>query len=355
MSAAEIRHFHLFCGLGGGAKGFNQDTAHQPNVCIRRPAWHNGAALTKKVRAGIGLLKQPHDESRGLSAESAASLSVPPVLAARMGERKLRRFPQGLSGRPTHSSCRPRLVSGAVVVANHSPWRSIMALALIGAPAPVIAVVDGIPTTTSVDIARHFGKQHRNVVQAIEGLIVQLPSEALLNFQHGSYTLPETGSQQHKLYRLTRDGFTLLAMGFTGKKALAFKLAYIDAFNKMEAELQKPAHDAERVRQAFELASEVGAVAARTVFEALIQGKEASLQDRWMFCMGHPNRNGVAEPWAKPIQGDAMVVSLKDLPRRLLEPNGMLPSNKELADLAAACNQRLAQRMEYEARKAVTP
>ena len=229
-----------------------------------------------------------------------------------------------------------------------------MALALIGAPAPVIAVVDGIPTTTSVDVARHFGKQHRNVVQAIEGLIAQLPVEALLNFQQGAYTLPETGNQQHKLYRLTRDGFTLLAMGFTGKKALAFKLAYIDAFNKMEAELQKPAHDAERVRQAFELASEVGAVAARTVFEALIQGKDASLQDRWMFCMGHPNRNGVAEPWAKPIQGDAMVVSLKDLPRRLLEPNGMLPSNKELADLAAACNQRLAQRMEYETRKAVS-
>jgi hypothetical protein len=46
------------------------------------------------------------------------------------------------------------------------------------------------------------------------------------------------------------------------------------------------------------------------------------------------------------------VVSLAELPRRLLEPNGMLPSNKELAELAAACNQRLAQRMAYEASKA---
>lgn len=64
-----------------------------------------------------------------------------------------------------------------------------------------------------------------------------MPPEALLNFQQGYYTLPETGEQQHKQYHLTRDGFTLLAMGFTGKKALAFKLAYIDAFNRMEREL----------------------------------------------------------------------------------------------------------------------
>ena len=117
-----------------------------------------------------------------------------------------------------------------------------MADAYLRASAPTLAVVDGIPTTTSVDLARHFGKQHRNVVQSIEGLIAQLPAGALLNFQQGVYTLPETGDQQHKMYRLTRDGFALLAMGFTGKRALQFKLAYIEAFNRMEEQLsQAPA------------------------------------------------------------------------------------------------------------------
>jgi len=47
-------------------------------------------------------------------------------------------------------------------------------------------------------------------------------------------------TRESPAYNLTRDGFTLLAMGFTGKKALAFKLAYIDAFNRMEAGLRPP-------------------------------------------------------------------------------------------------------------------
>jgi phage regulator Rha-like protein len=44
-----------------------------------------------------------------------------------------------------------------------------------------------------------------------------------------------------KAYTMTRDGFTFLAMGFTGKKAAGFKEAYIQAFNRMEQELQAPA------------------------------------------------------------------------------------------------------------------
>lgn len=145
--------------------------------------------------------------------------------------------------------CQPRyglppilLAGGGWQVHSLSTWSHTMADASLRASAPTLAVVDGIPTTTSVDLARHFGKQHRNVVQSIEGLIAQLPAGALLNFQQGVYTLPETGDQQHKMYRLTRDGFALLAMGFTGKRALQFKLAYIEAFNRMEEQLsQAPA------------------------------------------------------------------------------------------------------------------
>ena len=101
------------------------------SVCVIVPAPH------EKGEVGIGVPKQLHDESRGLfSVESAASLSVPPVLAARMGGRKARRFPQGLPGTPAHSSCRLRLASRAAVVANRSPWRPIMALAPLGTSAP---------------------------------------------------------------------------------------------------------------------------------------------------------------------------------------------------------------------------
>ena len=127
-----------------------------------------------------------------------------------------------------------------------------------GATAPVLAVVDGVPTTTSIDVAKYFGKQHRHVLDAIRDLAAQLPPEALPNFRQGYYALPETGSQQHTQYILTRDGFTLLAMGFTGSKALTFKLAYIDAFNKMEAQLQQhpaPAAPALNLRDPRQLAA----------------------------------------------------------------------------------------------------
>ena len=57
-------------------------------------------------------------------------------------------------------------------------------------------------------------------------------------FQKSTYTNEQNG-QTYPMYLMNRDGFTLLAMGFTGKKALQFKLAYIDAFNTMEAELNR--------------------------------------------------------------------------------------------------------------------
>lgn len=114
----------------------------------------------------------------------------------------------------------------------------------------------------------------------------------------------------------------------------------------------KPTADAERIKLAHSLAAEVAAVASRTVFEAVLSDDSSWKHDRWMFCLNYSRDNECNVPWAKKMDQNAMVVSMADLPRRLLEPNGMLPTNKELADLAAACNQRLAQRMTYEANKA---
>jgi Rha family phage regulatory protein len=85
--------------------------------------------------------------------------------------------------------------------------------------------------TTSVDLARNFGKRHDNVIRDIVNLTI--PDEfRLLNFEESSY-LNEQGKGQ-SMYEMTRDGFTLLAMGFTGKKAMRWKIKYIAAFNVME-------------------------------------------------------------------------------------------------------------------------
>jgi len=111
---------------------------------------------------------------------------------------------------------------------------------------PVVQIENGQAITLSTEVARVFDKQHKNVLQAIENLLVDLPTDSRLNFQQTEISRPSPLNGEpikSPAYHLTRDGFTLLAMGFTGKRALAFKLAYIDAFNKMEAALaSKPDH-----------------------------------------------------------------------------------------------------------------
>jgi Rha family phage regulatory protein len=89
-------------------------------------------------------------------------------------------------------------------------------------------------TTTSQQVAAVFGKRHDNVLRIIRALGAQLPEDFnALNFEGVAY-LDEKGESRVS-YQMTRDGFALLAMRFTGKKALAFQVAYITAFNAMAA------------------------------------------------------------------------------------------------------------------------
>ena len=99
----------------------------------------------------------------------------------------------------------------------------------------LITVVDGKAVVTSKQVADHFGKQHRNVLVDIKNLLSDSGEFGELNFLLTTYI----SSQNKELpcYEMTRDGFTLLAMGYTGKDALLWKVKYIEAFNAMEREL----------------------------------------------------------------------------------------------------------------------
>ena len=85
-------------------------------------------------------------------------------------------------------------------------------------------------------MARFFDKRHDNVIQAISNLLELKPEVGLLNFKESSYTNEQNKNQP--CYLMNRDGFTLLAMGFNGAKALDFKIAFIEAFNQMEASIK---------------------------------------------------------------------------------------------------------------------
>ena len=87
--------------------------------------------------------------------------------------------------------------------------------------------------TTSLKVAEIFHKRHDRVIRSIENTLEDLPKNGVVKMFHES-TYEDAKGEQRKMYYMNRDGFTLLAMGFTGEKALEFKLAYISAFNKME-------------------------------------------------------------------------------------------------------------------------
>lgn len=89
--------------------------------------------------------------------------------------------------------------------------------------------------TTSLQVAETFELEHRNVLQSIDNLTAE--NSAVKNmFLEDAYT--NSRGREYRQIIMNRDGFTLLAMGFTGSKALKFKLQYIEAFNQMESRIK---------------------------------------------------------------------------------------------------------------------
>lgn len=88
---------------------------------------------------------------------------------------------------------------------------------------------------SSKDLAEHFGKQHKHVIENIRE-ILSAENSANEFFHEESYSY---NGRRLPMYLMNRDGFSLLAMGFTGKKALQWKLKYIEAFNEMEETLKQ--------------------------------------------------------------------------------------------------------------------
>lgn len=109
----------------------------------------------------------------------------------------------------------------------------------IATKAPSLAIFDGHATTTSLQVAEYFGKRHDHVLRDIRNLECS-PEFYRLNFGEvmHEYINGKGGVQTAPAYRLTKDGFVFLAMGFTGKEAARFKEAYITAFNDMERQLR---------------------------------------------------------------------------------------------------------------------
>lgn len=102
---------------------------------------------------------------------------------------------------------------------------------------------------SSRDIAEHFEKEHRHILESIRTILAAEKSAAKF-FLESTY---ENRGKQYPEYLMNRDGFSLLVMGFNGTKAMKWKIKYIEAFNTMEQQLREQKYDKKEPPTEYEL------------------------------------------------------------------------------------------------------
>jgi Rha family phage regulatory protein len=211
-----------------------------------------------------------------------------------------------------------------------------------------VSLVDGRPMVSSLKVAEHFGKQHFVVLRTIKNLDIP-KSFSANNFVAVEYV--DKKGEKRPAYNMTRDGFTLLAMGFTGKKAMKWKIRYIEAFNAMEKELIK------RLRQDMEALSPEQQLAMRRAVDAKVELLPEKLR-----------RKAYGQAWAR-IQNKFKVASYKQIKQKdfqkaleyveSMELNMELPCSQKRKDMS--CERllqlhemgRLSKRLEVEYRELI--
>lgn len=158
---------------------------------------------------------------------------------------------------------------------------------------PVLLVRGDGVFADSREVARFFHKRHDHVIRDIKRLLAQAPECAP---KFGEFRIKDLSGESVSHFNMDRDGFSLLAMGFTGVKALHWKLRWIEAFNRMEAELRVKAAKPVRVRQHRRA---LPAPKTRLSDEAMIRVVFANL--RQLLCEADENRNKHAGSFAEML------------------------------------------------------
>lgn len=135
-----------------------------------------------------------------------------------------------------------------------------------------VYLVGGEPACFSYHIAETFSKAHKDVLRAIDRVRDECgPEFDQRNFAPIDYI--DAKGRSYRAYRMTRDGFSLVVMGFTGAQATAWKVKYIGAFNAITEQLRQlvaPLPDLSGIRAEFDaLVSIVGDVEAKIASRAV--------------------------------------------------------------------------------------
>jgi Rha family phage regulatory protein len=110
---------------------------------------------------------------------------------------------------------------------------------VVAISAPRLITTDDVALASSKDVAKAFDKRHDHVLRDIDNLLKNIDSPNLGSAMFRPSVELDANGIGRRVYHIDRDGFALLAMGFSGPKAISFKLAYLEAFKAMERALSR--------------------------------------------------------------------------------------------------------------------
>ncbi|HHX1453060.1 TPA: Rha family transcriptional regulator [Salmonella enterica] len=208
-------------------------------VLENQNGWRYSSPASHKTGAGIATPKSITAHNRAQAVFLCVKHGHIRIMVGRAGQ------PQGWPVSVVAGCCNPVRLTTHEIATSRGELSKLTIEAAIMATIPTfshpqVIVENGRAVTTSVAVAEYFGKRHDNVIQKIKLLDCSSEFNAL-NFKDATYT--DAKGEKRPAYQITKNGFVFLVMGFTGKRAAAFKEAYIAEFDRMENDLHLSSGD----------------------------------------------------------------------------------------------------------------
>ncbi|MES1555037.1 Rha family transcriptional regulator, partial [Escherichia coli] len=206
------------------------------NVAIENQyGWNYSAPAPHKTGAGIATPTFTNAHNRAQAVFLCVMHSHIQIMVGRAGQ------PQGWPGSLVTGCSNPvRLTTHEIATSGGELIKFTNEAAIMATiptlSHPDVTIKNGRAVTTSIAIAEFFGKRHERVLDKIRNLDCSAKFTEH-NFVSSKYT--DSTGRKLPMYQITKNGFVFLVMGFTGKKAAAFKEAYIAEFDRMEEELRR--------------------------------------------------------------------------------------------------------------------
>lgn len=196
--------------------------------------WRYSASAPHKTGAGIATPSVTIAHNRASAVFLRAKHSLIRIMVGRAGQ------PKGWPGSMVTGCCNPvRLTTHEIATSRGELVKFTVEDAIMATvPAlvhPEITIINGQAVTSSLAVAEYFRKPHKDVLAKISRMDCSVEFTER-NFSPSEYT--DSTGRKLPMYQITKNGFVFLVMGFTGKRAAAFKEAYIAEFDRMENELR---------------------------------------------------------------------------------------------------------------------